>query len=108
MLFTGYYQPVIDGSLTPGDGFDYPIYGVPADLLAPEQVGANGAEQRDKPPGGIEYELRVPYYSRREIDQLGAAARPRLSKSPGSKIPSICFFCISRARGCCACAMAGR
>ena len=48
VLFTGYYQPVIDGSLTPGDGFDYPIYGVPADLLVPEQVGANGAENDDK------------------------------------------------------------
>ena len=72
VLFTGYYQPVIDGSLTPGDGFDYPIYGVPADLLAPGPIFANGADTDDKMPGGIGFELRVPYYSRREIDQLGA------------------------------------
>ena len=91
MLFTGYYQPVIDGSLTPGDGFDYPIYGVPADLLAPEQAGANGAENDDKQPGSIGYELRVPYYSRREIDQLGAL-RGRALEIAWIKDPIDLFF----------------
>ena len=54
VLFTGYYQPVIDGSLTPGDGFDYPIYGVPADLPGREQVGANDAKNGETTPGRIE------------------------------------------------------
>ena len=91
VLFTGYYQPVIDGSLTPGDGFDYPIYGVPADLLVPKQVGGNGAENDDKQPGSIEYELRVPYYSRREIDQLGAL-RGRALEIAWVKDPIDLFF----------------
>ena len=91
VLFTGYYQPVIDGSLTPGDGFDYPIYGVPADLLAPGPIFANGAENYDKQPGSIEYELRVPYYSRREIDQLGAL-RGRALEIAWVKDPIDLFF----------------
>lgn len=65
VLFTGYYQPVFDASLTPGDGFDYPIYGVPADLVAQEQNGT-------KKLGRIENEMLLPYYTRRDIDELGA------------------------------------
>jgi membrane-bound lytic murein transglycosylase A len=91
VLFTGYYQPVVDGSLTPGDGFDYPIYGVPAELLAQEQVGADGAGNDDKQPGSIEYELRVPYYSRRDIDQLGAL-RGRALEIAWVKDPIDLFF----------------
>jgi membrane-bound lytic murein transglycosylase A len=50
VLFTGYYQPVIEGSLAPTPEYVYPIYGMPADLI-----------------GNL-----VPYYSRREIDELGS------------------------------------
>ena len=50
VLFTGYYQPVIEGSLAPTPEYAYPIYGMPADLI-----------------GNL-----VPYYSRREIDELGS------------------------------------
>jgi peptidoglycan lytic transglycosylase A len=50
VLFTGYYQPVIEGSLVPTPEYTYPIYGMPADLI-----------------GNL-----VPYYSRREIDELGS------------------------------------
>lgn len=65
VLFTGYYQPVIDASLTPSEEFRFPIYGVPADLVAQDQDG-------ERKLGRIENEVLVPYYSRREIDQLGA------------------------------------
>lgn len=64
VLFTGYYQPVIDASLTPSDEYRYPIYGVPGDLVAQEQDG-------EKKLCRIENEVLVPYYSRRDIDQLG-------------------------------------
>jgi membrane-bound lytic murein transglycosylase A len=50
VLFTGYYQSVIEGSLAPTPEYAYPIYGMPADLI-----------------GNL-----VPYYSRREIDELGS------------------------------------
>ncbi|TMA87754.1 MAG: hypothetical protein E6J74_29120, partial [Deltaproteobacteria bacterium] len=38
VLFTGYYQPVIEGSLTPTAEFRYPLYRTPPDLIAAEQV----------------------------------------------------------------------
>ena len=65
VLFTGYYQPVIDASLTPSEEFRFPIYGVPPDLVAQDQDG-------ERKLGRVENEVLVPYYSRREIDQLGA------------------------------------
>jgi len=65
VLFTGYYQPVIDASLTPSEEFRFPIYSVPPDLVAQDQDG-------ERKLGRIENEVLVPYYSRREIDQLGA------------------------------------
>ncbi|HWH76175.1 MAG TPA: MltA domain-containing protein, partial [Candidatus Binatus sp.] len=67
VLFTGYYQPVIEGSLVPTDVYRYPIYGYPADLVT-AQTGENGA----KALGRLDREKLVPYYSRLEIDQLGA------------------------------------
>jgi membrane-bound lytic murein transglycosylase A len=64
VLFTGYYQPVIDASLMRTDDYRFPIYAVPVDLIAHEQDGARKL-------GRIENDVLVPYYSRREIDQLG-------------------------------------
>jgi len=72
VLFTGYYQPVIEASLTPGAGFDHPIYAVPADLVTQEQAGSEAGNGGEKKLGRIENGVVVPYYSRREIDQLGA------------------------------------
>jgi membrane-bound lytic murein transglycosylase A len=50
--------------MTPSEEYRYPIYGVPGDLVAQEQDG-------EKKLGRIENEVLVPYYSRRDIDQLG-------------------------------------
>lgn len=57
VLFTGYYQPVIAGSLTPSDEYRNPIYGMPAELAAGQN--GNGAAPAS-------------FYSRREIDESGA------------------------------------
>ena len=64
VLFTGYYQPVIDASLTFSEEYRYPIYAVPGDLVVQERDG-------ERKLGRIENEVLVPYYSRREIDQFG-------------------------------------
>jgi membrane-bound lytic murein transglycosylase A len=66
VLFTGYYQPVLTGSLTPSEEYRYPIYAKPADLTAAPPVtiaASDGARQQDP---------LTPYNSRREIDELGA------------------------------------
>jgi membrane-bound lytic murein transglycosylase A len=55
ILLTGYYEPVVEGQLKPGEGYLYPIYRRPEDLI----------EIRAK-------DHSSPYYSRKEIDCQGA------------------------------------
>ena len=56
VLFTGYYQPVIDGSLVPTEKFRYPLYGRPADLIIAEQVTLNGPAKVENVIGRAEGE----------------------------------------------------
>ncbi|MBI1997338.1 MAG: MltA domain-containing protein [Deltaproteobacteria bacterium] len=72
VLFTGYYQPVIDGSLMPTAEYRYPLYGKPADMITAEQVTLMPAATTEKVVGRLEGENFVPYYSRREIDDFGS------------------------------------
>ena len=71
VLFTGYYQPVIEASLIPTAEYSYPIYGKPADLIVAEQVRLAPVMTAEKVFGRLEGETFIPYYSRREIDQQG-------------------------------------
>ncbi len=71
VLFTGYYQPVIDGSLTQTAEFRYPIYGQPSDLIVAEQVKLTPTVTTEKIIGRVEEENFVPYHSRRDIDEKG-------------------------------------
>jgi membrane-bound lytic murein transglycosylase A len=72
VLFTGYYQPVIEGSLISTAEYRYPLYGKPADLIAAEQVTLAPGTKTERIVGRLEGENFVPYYSRREIDDLGS------------------------------------
>jgi membrane-bound lytic murein transglycosylase A len=71
VLFTGYYQPVIDGSLVPTEKFRYPLYARPADLIIAEQVTLKSPVSVEKIAGRAEGEQFLPYYTRREIDEGG-------------------------------------
>src|SRR5262245_4043929 len=72
VLFTGYYQPVIEGSLAPTSEYAYPIYGMPADLIVTERATSLPSLAPEKVTGRLEGGNLVPYYSRREIDELGS------------------------------------
>ncbi|HXV78640.1 MAG TPA: MltA domain-containing protein, partial [Candidatus Binatia bacterium] len=72
VLFTGYYQPVIEGSLVATPEYAYPIYGVPADMVVVEEAGLMPLTASKKTIGRLEGGGLVPYYSRREIDELGS------------------------------------
>jgi len=72
VLFTGYYQPVIEGSLFSTAEYHHPLYGKPADLIAAEQVTLAPGAETERVVGRLEGESFVPYYSRREIDDLGS------------------------------------
>ncbi|MGV8059281.1 MAG: MltA domain-containing protein [Smithellaceae bacterium] len=53
VLFTGYYVPMLAGSLTRTEKYKYPLYKAPPELIANKNSGT------------------VPYYSRKEIDAEG-------------------------------------
>jgi membrane-bound lytic murein transglycosylase A len=71
VLFTGYYQPVIAGSLVATPEYAYPIYGIPADLIVVEEATLTPSMASKKTIGRLEGNDVVPYYSRRDIDELG-------------------------------------
>ena len=72
VLFTGYYQPILEGSLVPTEKFRYPIYGKPADLITAELVTLRLKPTVERIAGRAEGEQFMPYYSRREIDEAGS------------------------------------
>jgi membrane-bound lytic murein transglycosylase A len=72
VLFTGYYQPVLEGSLVPTAEYAYPIYATPADLIVTEEVNLTSSMVPVKTVGRLDDGNLVPYYSRREIDELGS------------------------------------
>ena len=72
LLLTGYYEPILEGSLEPGAEYRYPIYQRPGDLV---EVSYNNEGTPGSPPPKrlvrMENGQAVPYYSRREIDTEG-------------------------------------
>lgn len=69
-LITGYYEPILEGSLSPSVEYSYPIYPVPEDLLkvSLEAFNLNCGEVSNI-VGRIEGHRLVPYYTRQEIDE---------------------------------------
>jgi len=59
-LFTGYYEPLLEGSLERTEKYRYPLYRVPPDLIKNENKIGRMKDGRF-----------IPYYSRREIDVEG-------------------------------------
>lgn len=73
LLLTGYYEPVLEGSLERRDKYLYPIYRLPDDLVEiQESVLPFGNESGKKKIGRLENGNLVPYYAREEIDSRGA------------------------------------
>ena len=67
---TGYYEPQIAGSRTRHEGYDTPIYGLPADLI--RCTGADGAEGR----GRLDADgVCKTYFTRAEIEDGALAGR---------------------------------
>ena len=60
VTLTGYFEPMLEGSLTREEPFIYPLYPVPDDLV-----------RRGSEVGRLEDGRLVPYWSRREIEEQG-------------------------------------
>ena len=91
ILFTGYYQPVIDGSLAPTPEYKYPIYGTPVDLIVIEEAPQAAGSPAGRRIGRLEGDKLMPYYSRAEIDHKGAL-RGRGYEIAWTKDPVDIFF----------------
>jgi membrane-bound lytic murein transglycosylase A len=74
VLFTGYYEPTIQGSLTPDEHYRFPIYGLPDDLLHIDLGLFKDQYHGVRLVGRSEGNRVVPYYSRDEIDLDGKLA----------------------------------
>lgn len=70
-LVTGYYEPLLRGSRTRGNGFTQPVRGVPDDLLTID-LSTLFPELKDKRVRGrLQGNKVVPYWSRAEISARG-------------------------------------
>jgi membrane-bound lytic murein transglycosylase A len=74
VLYTGYYEPEIDGCRRPGPGCRHPVYGLPEDLLTIDlsPFGERFAGQRIV--GRLSGNTVVPYPDRRAIEMENAIA----------------------------------
>ncbi len=76
-LITGYYEPLLKGSRTPGPFGKVPVYGVPDDLLTIE-LGEVFPELRHmRLRGRLSGNKVIPYHARRDIEENAA---PNLGK----------------------------
>jgi len=72
VLYTGYYEPHLRGSLIRGEEYQFPIYARPDDLIAINLSLFNEKYSGQKIIGRYTDQTVVPYYERSEIDTEGA------------------------------------
>jgi membrane-bound lytic murein transglycosylase A len=68
ILFTGYYEPIYEGSLAPDEVFKYPLYRPPGDLIRIDLSLFNEKFKGENIIARIEGNKVLPYYSRRQIE----------------------------------------
>ena len=71
VLFTGYYEPLLQGSLYKTEEYRYPILARPEDLMRIDLSLFSTKFEGEKIVGRYDQETIVPYYDRREIEQEG-------------------------------------
>ena len=74
VLFTGYYEPHLNGRLQPDDEFRFPIYALPEDLIKIDLSAFDEKYAGESIVGRYTGETVVPYYDRREIDEQNVLA----------------------------------
>lgn len=74
VLFTGYFEPILRGSRTPGGGYRYPVYRPPADAVRVSLGKFREGWKNEHLVGRVSNGELIPYYSRREIEDQGVLA----------------------------------
>ena len=67
-LITGYYEPILKGSLSKSDPYVYPIYSPPEDMVTVELAGLYPSLKGMRLRGRVEGNRLVPFHSREAID----------------------------------------
>jgi len=67
VLFTGYYEPIVEGSLTCNSQYQYPIYKKPDDLLSINLGLFRSRYNGERIVARMEGKTLIPYYTREEI-----------------------------------------
>jgi len=68
VLFTGYYEPHLSGSLYKNEKYSYPIYALPTDLMKIDLSAFNEKYKGESVIGRYNGQTVVPYHDRSEID----------------------------------------
>lgn len=68
VLFTGYFEPTYEGSLTPQEIYRYPLYGKPDDLIRIDLSLFNEKFKGESIIARVEGSEVLPYYSRQQIE----------------------------------------
>lgn len=74
-LVTGYYEPLLHGSLEPSRRYRYPVYAIPDDLLVVDLTSLYPELKGMRLRGRLEGRRIVPYYDRAQIGEGKAAVR---------------------------------
>jgi membrane-bound lytic murein transglycosylase A len=70
MKFTGYYEPVLDGSRLPGIQYTEPVFGLPRDIITVDLGAFLPGMKGRKIVGRYQNGTLVPYYTRHQIDRM--------------------------------------
>ena len=76
-LITGYYEPSLKGSLTPGNKYRFPVYGVPFNLIDVDLADRYPKLAGLRIRGRLKGRTLVPYYTRAQIE-----TEPFLTNAP--------------------------
>ncbi|MCI4626999.1 MAG: MltA domain-containing protein, partial [Candidatus Magnetoovum sp. WYHC-5] len=68
VLFTGYYVPILNGSLVKSDKYPYPLYTLPNDMITLNLGDFKESLKGERIVVRVENNKIKPYYSRMEID----------------------------------------
>jgi len=71
VLFTGYYEPFLEGSILKSCTYKYPVYGTPPDLISIDLSLFSPKFEGEKITGRYTGQTVVPYYERKEIEAGG-------------------------------------
>ncbi|MFO7785730.1 MAG: murein transglycosylase A [Thermodesulfobacteriota bacterium] len=69
VLYTGYFEPVYEGNLSPDDTYSHPLYRPPRDLVRIDLSPFGPEFEGKRITARIEDGEVLPYYTRREIEQ---------------------------------------